>query len=289
MKPPFILPLLLLAIPSAAQELTTGSVDAGGSLTTGDGVEISGSLGGVGDVTTGDDTTARGGFPGQIYDPVRVAITPGDTTLQENSAAAFIAEIVCDDDTVLPAAAVTWTVDSFLLNVSSEGLVAAALLPQSFAATLSASAAGVTGTAALSVLDLDPDNYGIYAGDGLPDDWQSLHFGLENPDAAPAADPDHDGPDNQTEYLAGTDPNDAASFLRLAFADTSPPPDSRVLQFAPFLPGRTCVLESSTSLTAPWTPLPGTPVAAPAPGEGRITDAPVTDSRKFYRLRITIP
>lgn len=289
MKPHRILLLLLLTIPSAARELTTGAVNAGGSLTTGGDVEITGSLGTFGDVSAGGDTTSRAGFPGQIYDPVRVAITPGDATLQENSAAAFTAEVICDDDTLLPAAAVIWSVDSFLLSVSPEGLVTAALLPQSFAATLTASAAGVTGTASLSVLDFDPDNYGIFAGDGLPDAWQTLHFGSENPDAAPAADPDHDGQDNQTEYLAGTDPNNAGSFLQLYFPAAAPPPGSRVLQFSPWLPGRTYVLESSTNLTAPWTALPGTPVAAPAPGEGIITDGNVTDSRKLYRLRITVP
>lgn len=289
MKPNRILPLLLLTLPSAAQELTTGSINAGGSLTTGGDVEITGSLGAFGDVTTGGDTTARAGFPAQIYDPVRVAITPGNTTLQENSAAAFTVEVICDDDTLLPAADLVWSVDSALLSVTPEGIVTAALLPQDFAATLTASASGVTGTAALTVLDDDPDNYGLSAADGLPDSWQTKHFGSENPDAAPSADPDRDGQNNQTEYSAGTDPTDASSFLQLFFAADPPPTDARIFQFSPFLLDRTYTLESSASLSDLWTPLPGAPVAAVMPGEGTITDDSATASRSFYRLRITVP
>lgn len=281
--------LLLLSMSSHAQELTTGGVNAGGSLTTGGAVEITGSLGGFGDVTTGGDTTARGGFPGQIYDPLRVAITPGDAVLVENSAAAFTAEVICDDDSVLPATAVTWSVDSFLLNVTMEGLVTAALLPQDFAGTLTAGAAGVTGTAALSVLDSDPDNYGSYAADGLPDAWQTLHFGYSNPDAAPTTDPDHDGQNNQTEWLAGTDPTDPNSLLHFAF-DTNPsPPGIAALVFSPWLPDRTYILEWSATLEAPWTTLPVQPTEAQVHGDGLLTDNFATESRKLYRLRITVP
>ncbi len=49
-------------------------------------------------------------------------------------------------------------------------------------------------------------------GDGLPDAWQIQYFGCVScPQAAPSADPDHDGFTNLEEYQAGTDPTNALS------------------------------------------------------------------------------
>src|SRR5262249_15951737 len=46
--------------------------------------------------------------------------------------------------------------------------------------------------------------------------WQVAFFGsITNPAAAPDADPDHDGRPNSAEYLAGTDPTDPPSVLRI--------------------------------------------------------------------------
>jgi len=52
-------------------------------------------------------------------------------------------------------------------------------------------------------------------GDGLPDDWETAH-GLRATDPTDAAlDSDGDGATNLEEYLAGTDPNDPSSILRI--------------------------------------------------------------------------
>lgn len=47
--------------------------------------------------------------------------------------------------------------------------------------------------------------------------WQQLHFGCTNncPGSAATDDPDGDGMNNQAEFLAGTDPNNGASGLRI--------------------------------------------------------------------------
>lgn len=59
-------------------------------------------------------------------------------------------------------------------------------------------------------------------GDGLPDAWERQYFGsINDPRATPDADPDGDGFSNLQEYLAGTNPLDANSLLRIESANLS--------------------------------------------------------------------
>lgn len=53
-------------------------------------------------------------------------------------------------------------------------------------------------------------------GDGLPDDWQALHFGPTMATwPSPSADTDGDGVDNRREFLAGTIPTNPADALKV--------------------------------------------------------------------------
>jgi hypothetical protein len=58
------------------------------------------------------------------------------------------------------------------------------------------------------------------APDGLPVAWLLQHFGTTNVNAN--ADPDGDGQSNAQEYLAGTDPNNAASVFKITSISRSP-------------------------------------------------------------------
>jgi hypothetical protein len=80
--------------------------------------------------------------------------------------------------------------------------------------------AATSQVATLTVLITDTDR------DGIPDQWE-LAYGL-NPNTNDAGlDPDGDGMDNLEEYVAGTDPNDPESCLRIALVRS----DGWFLQF----------------------------------------------------------
>jgi hypothetical protein len=85
--------------------------------------------------------------------------------------------------------------------------------------------------------DLDSDS------DGLPDEWEQRH-GLRadsaTGDDGASGDPDGDGSTNMEEFLAGTDPRDPASVLRLKL---SPLGDARFRIDWPMVPGRQYVLQ----------------------------------------------
>jgi len=55
-----------------------------------------------------------------------------------------------------------------------------------------------------------------FSQDGLPDDWQREYFGVESSDwPGPGMDSDNDGATNMDEFLAGTNPSDFDSKLKL--------------------------------------------------------------------------
>jgi hypothetical protein len=66
--------------------------------------------------------------------------------------------------------------------------------------------------------------------DGLPDGWEEDYFGSST-GADPADDPDADGLNNLEEYVAGTDPTNAASFF--AITNTTKIASGFVLDWSP--------------------------------------------------------
>ena len=138
-------------------------------------------------------------------------------------------------------------------------------------------------------MDTLPDNFGSYAGDGLADSWQAQYFGLDNPAAAPALDPDGDGHINLFEFTAGLVPADPQSRFRLRFDPISDQPAQMTIVFSPIVAGRNYTVEFTTSLTTgPWAPLPGT-TQSDNGNERTVTDPGATEPRKFYRVKVEKP
>ena len=118
-------------------------------------------------------------------------------------------------------------------------------------------------------------------GNGLPDSWESDHgLALNAPDNA-TADPDHDGASNMQEYLAGTDPQSAASVFRTAAAHTNGP--GFQITFTTVI-GKTYRVEWASNPSGPWTVLENNLLGSGAPLQITDTTSPASASR-FYRVR----
>ena len=89
---------------------------------------------------------------------------------------------------------------------------------------------------------------------GVPAWWANFYFGTTNGDVSGSADADGDGYSNFAEYVLGTDPTDATSYLN--FAMTLSSNDVLTVNFSPCQGGRTYQLQTTANLESPfWTTL----------------------------------
>jgi sugar lactone lactonase YvrE len=120
-------------------------------------------------------------------------------------------------------------------------------------------------------------------GDGIPDTWRLLYFGtISNLLSAASLDPDGDGASNWQEYVAGTNPLDPASVLRLTPVAPSP---NFTVQW-PSVPGKTYMVQSSASLfSTNWSI-----TASNLPGTGQMMQLSDTNTPAppvlFYRVQV---
>ena len=121
-------------------------------------------------------------------------------------------------------------------------------------------------------------------------EWQADYFPVANdPRAAANADPDGDGQTNLQEFLANTDPTNAAS-RPAAFTTTSLANGGGVqLQFTQPA-NRAAQVETSTDLSA-WSlwDVPGNGPDYAATATLRTLTAPAGEARRFFRLRLSAP
>ncbi len=84
-------------------------------------------------------------------------------------------------------------------------------------------------------------------GNGLPDAWETQHFGATG--ASASADLDGDGTSHLMEYLAGTDPGSAASVFR----PTSHASGGNLVLTVPTVAGRSYRVWGTANLQGTWT------------------------------------
>ena len=88
--------------------------------------------------------------------------------------------------------------------------------------------------------------------DGLSDAWERLNFPGLGLATIPTADPDGDGMNNLQEYLAGTDPNDPNSNLRVTAIDAPTPGSSVDLTWTSVSNRCYYVLENLSLIAPTW-------------------------------------
>ncbi len=113
--------------------------------------------------------------------------------------------------------------------------------------------------------------------DGVPDDWQGLYWGADSSQwPAPSVDSDGDGASNLAEFLAGTDPTNPDSALRVSIKPTT---GGLLVQWNA-LPGSIYQLQASSDLKT-WSEAAGPAFAAGAVASSVI---PGTNSTAYYRV-----
>ena len=279
---------------SANYAVLADTADTGGRRTTSASYTNDGSLGGVAGLATvaAPAATAKSGYIGQLFEVTGLTLTAAALNVNEGATDQLAAWQALDDATFLavPAASVAWSVASGpLTGVNASGLATAGIVFQDSAATAQGSYLGSTGTLALTVKNVNIDDYGTYAADGIDDAWQNQFFGLNNPNAAPNVDFDGTGQTNFFKYLAGLDPLDPNSRFTLTLAPVAGQPAQKNVIFAPRLADRTYTVTFKTDLNAAaWTPLPGG-IVTDAGQQRTVTDPAATGATKFYHVEITKP
>lgn len=277
--------------------ITAETLDFGGQIVASSSYAIQGSVGtvaGIAEHSSGAVTIARHGYVGQIYDLLGYGLLASDFYPPEEGSTQIIPVRTADDGTnlIIPTTGFIFTpLDGPIESISPTGLVETSSVHQDTQIMVGATSPAFEGELQLLlyVLDTLPDNFGTYAGDGLPDTWQINYFGHNNPLAAPLLDPDGDGQNNRFEYTAGIIPTDPLSRFLLSIEAVPGEPTHRNLKFSPVFGDRTYTVKSNTTIGGGvWGNLTDFADDNNNP-ERTITDQAATSSKKFYQVEITKP
>lgn len=204
------------------------TINAGGVTQTNGNVLIVGFVGEPGVVASSGDVVARQGGNGSIYYPASLAIFPEATSINEQGAAnpdstrTQLRGVVTYDDATLGAVAgdqIAWhppAIESGLASISPSGVAQAAAVYQNMNTAFSANYLGLGATNTLQVLNVLPDNYGVWAGDTFDDAWEIGQgmTGAVNPDAT------NNGVPNWQLYAMGFNPQRSAPAALASAATT---------------------------------------------------------------------
>ena len=285
---------LLLAVAPAA-ELTTAVLDGGGQRVESANYTIDGSITGVAGISAspGDEQVARHGYIGQLTDVVVLELAGSPHEVDEESTTQLTGLAVNDDDTItaVPGDQVAWDQPDWPLDlIGANGLALASIVYENTLGSFAGSWRGVTGDGEVLVVMIDDDNFPGYENDGLPDWWQVQHFGLDNPDAHPDADPTETGQTTGFRYIAGLDPTDANDLFTFGIDRVPAVSDEVALVYNPVREGREYTIRYTDDLTDPdWQPV--TPLGPPTTNVQEVTvhDLDATDEMKLYQIEITLP
>lgn len=281
--------------------ITTDVLDSGGRRQAAGAVVMDASLGGFkgsGEVSFG---VGHSGYAAQLFDPHALLASASPDSVPEGNTTQLIAIHLCDDGTYCrPDSAVAWDIVSGPVFAVDDSVRAYTdVVYEDTWAQVVAAADGLGGAAEFLVIDVDPDNFKLYAGDNIADRWQVRHFGVNNPNGLKGVDFDGDLQDNWFEFYAGTDPTRGDSRFEISMAGKPDESDFTPeeltngfsvievdLTFFPAFTSRSYQAVRSTNLmSGTWNPLTNEWVFI-GPEQGAFLD--VAESNRFSAFALSI-
>ncbi len=228
-------------------------------------------------------TQLGSGYPAQFTDVALFDVQIA-STVNETASTPATAQLVNTDlsRTDVLASAVNWQVSSGPGSINGSGLYTASAVFEINPAQITGTLGPLSDIAAFTLIDVLPDNFGIYANDDLPDNWQVNNFGINSPNGLPTADPDKDGQHNAFEFMTGVDPTLSSSFFRV-FIEPSGTGSFNV-RFQPRLGTRQYALLTSSNL-AQWQ---SSGLTAQADGGNGLFSLTTGTSRLFFKVAVDL-
>ncbi len=155
----------------------------------------------------------RDGLEAQHIQVIGLQLVAPATAMDEQAALPLELLYQNDDDSLSPI----FSNDQVAWETDGPGTIASPTGPTELQASSVHADSEVTITAQIGTLEtlgivqirnVDDDDFGPYADDGVDDAWQVTHFGLSDPQGHGDADPDGDGLTNAQEFLAGSNPHE---------------------------------------------------------------------------------
>ena len=261
------------------ESFSPGQRSASGDYTLDDGYESGAAP------ATSANYIQKDGFVGQLADPVSLNLSSSSDPVPEDSAFQLSADLVFDDDTIEESVMPVWTpIFGPVGNIQGDGSAESHVVFEDSNALVAALYQGLSGTLLIAVSNTEPDNYLSYGSDGIDDSWQVSNFGNPpNADAAPDANPDHDGQDNEFEYLTGYDPNDAGDFF--AFEITGQSPGYASFTASKLIPGTRYLFQRAEDLSSGFTTINQTTVSS-VRLDLDFADKAAPETKAFYRMKV---
>jgi hypothetical protein len=277
---------------SANYAITTEAIDAGGNHATSANYSSDASAATISGVSTASPPeTLKQGYIAQLFEITGLTLSAQSNPVNEGATDQLSATQLLDDATLLTVspASVTWSVlNGPLTGIDVNGLATAATVYQDTLATAQGTL-GFAATLPLTVKNVNTDDFGAYAGDGIDDAWQVQYFGQPpNPLAGPNVDADGTGQTNLFKFVAGLNPLDGSRFtLKIALVNGQP--GQKNLIFSPRLVDRAYTVKAKLSLTiGSYAPLPNSSFSDNAQ-ERTVTDFDGSGAEKFYIVEILKP
>lgn len=207
---------VLISFPSFGQAavVTSSGSFSGGGISTSASYSMTASLGCIGGSSTGGTVCNSGGGPTAQPGTAKALRLTVPVSVNENAAGQLGGTATMDDDTATPLAGsdINWSSPSWpILSITTSGVVSTAVVYTDTVSTVSGQYLGNNDSAGLLVRDSLPDNYGSYAGDGLPDWWQIQYFGMNNSNAGPNTVCSNRINTVRQAYIAGLNPTNSSA------------------------------------------------------------------------------